>query len=503
MAARFDESARCERCIATERPRVPESEDPATDALLPRQPRDHVAITAVVSPATGDQPAPALRKIFPSGFKNRNPGSLHEFQARNPMIFDGTTIQFPNLGGGVQTLPCGGSLLVVQRGTHWEIITLNKARQTPDCETPELPGSVHDASEMSRLAERIRVWGNELGFQKLGISDIELEEHEKRLNQWLLDGFHGEMEYMARHGTRRSRPAELIPGTLRVICVRMDYLHEEASSAESLLQEHDKALISRYALGRDYHKVMRNRLQKLCQRIEDEVGQFGYRVFVDSAPVLEKALAEKAGLGWIGKHSNVLSKEAGSWFFLGEIYTDLPLPIDEPASNHCGDCRRCIDICPTDAIVAPYRVDARRCISYLTIELRSSIPEKYRSGIGNRIFGCDDCQLVCPWNRFARFSSEDDFRPRPGLDAAELVELFSWSEQEFLDRTLGSPIRRIGHECWLRNIAVALGNAGENSTSTDEIINALHSRSDHPSEMVREHVNWALAQHSRNRSNTR
>ncbi|HKJ16890.1 MAG TPA: tRNA epoxyqueuosine(34) reductase QueG [Xanthomonadales bacterium] len=353
---------------------------------------------------------------------------------------------------------------------------------------------------MNGLAEQIRKWSKELGFQALGISDTSLNEHEKRLNQWLSDGFQGEMEYMSRHGTRRSRPDELIPGTVRVICVRMDYLPNEARTAESLMEEHDKALISRYALGRDYHKVMRNRLQKLCNRIKDEIGEFGYRVFVDSAPVLEKALAEKAGLGWIGKHSNVLSRDAGSWFFLGEIYTDLPLPIDQPAQNHCGDCRRCIDICPTNAIVEPYRVDARRCISYLTIELRSAIPENLRAGIGNRIFGCDDCQAVCPWNRFAQFSQEDDFKPRPGLDAASLIELFSWSKQQFLEKTLGSAIRRIGHECWLRNIAVALGNAIANApataTSTDAIINALHSRSNHPSPLVREHVAWALAQHS-------
>ena len=352
-------------------------------------------------------------------------------------------------------------------------------------------------AELGELAERIKSWGVELGFQKVGISDTELDQHEEWLNRWLDDGFHGEMQYMSRHGTRRTRPEELVPGTVRAICARMDYLHEEAESAEALLEEPEKALISRYALGRDYHKVMRKRLQKLADRIELEIGRFGYRVFVDSAPVMEKALAEKAGLGWIGKHSNVLSREAGSWFFLGEIYTDLPLPTDEPSVDHCGNCRRCIEICPTQAIVAPYRVDARKCISYLTIELRNSIPEKLRSAIGNRIFGCDDCQMVCPWNRFAQFSEEDDFTPRPGLDAAQLISLFEWTEAEFLERTAGSPIRRIGHECWLRNIAVALGNA----TSTDSVINALHSRSDHPSEMVREHVIWAISQHSSQRSN--
>jgi epoxyqueuosine reductase len=252
-----------------------------------------------------------------------------------------------------------------------------------------------------------------------------------------------------------------------------------------------KALISRYALGRDYHKLMRRRLQQLASRIEAETGSFGYRVFVDSAPVLEKALAEKAGLGWIGKHSNLLNRQAGSWFFLGEIYTDLPLPVDVPAENHCGVCARCIDACPTQAIVAPYQVDARRCISYLTIELRGSIPAALRPLLGNRIFGCDDCQAVCPWNRFARFSGEEDFSPRAGLDSAELVELFAWSEEEFLQRTEGSAIRRIGYVCWLRNIAVALGNAPPAST----VIQALHSRQRHPSELVREHVEWALQQH--------
>jgi epoxyqueuosine reductase len=271
----------------------------------------------------------------------------------------------------------------------------------------------------------------------------------------------------------------------------MDYLRQDAQSAESLLEQPEKGQISRYALGRDYHKVLRKRLQKLADRIGAEVGDFGYRVFVDSAPVLEKALAEKAGLGWIGKHSNVLSREAGSWFFLGEIYTDLPLPLDVPSGNHCGSCRRCIDICPTQAIVGPYRVDARRCISYLTIELRGSIPETLRSAIGNRIFGCDDCQFVCPWNRFAQFSEEDDFAPRPGIDATSLVKLFGWSEAEFLRRTEGSAIRRIGFECWLRNIAVALGNA----PTTRDVIAALQRRADHPSPLVREHVAWALGQH--------
>jgi epoxyqueuosine reductase len=303
------------------------------------------------------------------------------------------------------------------------------------------------------------------------------------------------MEYMQRHGTRRSRPAELVPGTIRVISARMDYLPEHAAEARELLQQPEKALISRYALGRDYHKVMRRRLQQLATRIAATVEPLAYRVFVDSAPVLEKALAAKAGLGWIGKHSNLLNKDAGSWFFLGEIYTDLPLPPDEAVANHCGSCTRCLDICPTRAIIAPYQVDARRCISYLTIELRGSIPVELRPLMGNRIFGCDDCQFVCPWNRYAEFSGEEDFAPRPGLDAAELLGLFSWTETEFLQRTEGSAIRRIGHACWLRNIAVALGNA----PYSPAIVAGLQKRRQHPDAMVREHVLWALQQHAGDR----
>ncbi len=302
------------------------------------------------------------------------------------------------------------------------------------------------------------------------------------------------MAYMQRHGTRRSRPAELVPGTARVISARMDYLTESATPASELLTQPGRALISRYALGRDYHKLMRQRLRRLAKLIEAEIGAFGYRVFTDSAPVLEKALAEKAGLGWIGKHSNLLHRDAGSWFFLGEIYTDLPLPLDAPAANHCGQCTRCIDFCPTGAIVAPYQVDARRCISYLTIELRGPIAAELRPLIGNRIFGCDDCQAVCPWNRFAQFSGESDFSPRAGLDGAELVALFAWSEAEFLQRTEGSAIRRIGYVCWLRNIAVALGNA----PTGKEVIQALQSRREYASELVREHVQWALQQHGIN-----
>ena len=353
--------------------------------------------------------------------------------------------------------------------------------------------TAHELSpgHLAQLAIRIKRWGEELGFQKIGICDTQLEGHEARLASWLENKFHGSMAYMERHGTRRSRPGELIPGTVRVISVRMNYLSEQATAAAELMQRPEKALISRYALGRDYHKVMRKRLQKLCSRIERETGEFGYRVFVDSAPVLEKALAQKAGLGWIGKHSNLLNRESGSWFFLGEIYTDLPLPTDQPLKNHCGDCVRCIDVCPTGAIVGPYQVDARKCISYLTIESRGSIPVELRSPMGNRIFGCDDCQAVCPWNRFAKYSEEPDFVPRDGLDAGDLLQLFSWSEEEFLQRTEGSAIRRTGYIGWLRNIAVALGNG----PSSKEVIRALQAASQHPSELVREHVNWALDQH--------
>ncbi len=348
--------------------------------------------------------------------------------------------------------------------------------------------------QLNALKARILSWGHELGFQQLGVTDTQLDEHEKHLLNWLERRFHGDMSYMERHGTRRSRPAELVPGTLRVISARMDYMREEAVSASQLMEQPGKALISRYALGRDYHKTIRKRLQKLANKIERETGPFGYRVFVDSAPVLEKALAEKAGLGWIGKHSNLLHRQAGSWFFLGEIYTDLPLPVDSPGENHCGSCTRCIDLCPTQAIIAPYQVDARRCISYLTIELRTSIPIDLRPQMGNRIFGCDDCQLVCPWNRFSQHSNEDDFSPRQGLDGAELVDLFAWTEEEFLSRTEGSAIRRIGYACWLRNIAVALGNAPE----SPEVLQALYSRQEHPSEMVREHVVWAIQTQTKN-----
>jgi len=341
------------------------------------------------------------------------------------------------------------------------------------------------------LASKIKRWSSEFGFQQTGITDTQLQAAEQHLNQWLDKGYHGSMDYMISHGTKRSRPQELEPGTVSVISVRMDYLPAEKSDPKHILNVPSQAYISRYALGRDYHKVLRQRLQKLATRIENEIGPYGYRVFTDSAPVLEKALAEKAGLGWIGKHSNLLAEQTGSWFFLGEIYTNLPLPGDNPATNHCGTCTSCIDICPTKAIIAPYTVDARLCISYLTIELRGSIPVELRPLMGNRIYGCDDCQLVCPWNRFAAPTTETDFIPRHKMDSISLVNIFSWTEQEFLQNTEGSAIRRIGYECWLRNIAVALGNC----PATPDVIEALNKRKYHESDLVREHVNWALNQH--------
>ncbi len=338
------------------------------------------------------------------------------------------------------------------------------------------------------LAEQIKAWGQELGFQKVGIAAADLPADERHLLAWLAAGRHGEMKYMQRHGTKRARPAELVPGTVRVISARMDYWPGGADP-EEVLADPAVAYISRYAVGRDYHKVVRTRLARLAERIAAAAGTAGYRAFTDSAPVLEKALARDAGLGWIGKHTNLLDRHDGSWFFLGEVFTDLPLPVDAPVTAHCGSCTACINVCPTRAIVAPYQLDARRCISYLTIELDGPIPEDFRAAMGNRIYGCDDCQLVCPWNRYAKLTAEPGFHPRHGLDAPQLVELFAWSEADFLDRTAGSAIRRIGHVRWLRNVAIALGN----SPRSPERDAALASRLEHPSEVVREAVGWALA----------
>ncbi len=338
------------------------------------------------------------------------------------------------------------------------------------------------------MAHDIKLWAAELGFDQAGIADPDLSEHEPLLADWLDQGYHGDMEYMARHGMMRARPAELLPGTLRVISVRMNYLPEQAAIAR-VLSDPDKGYISRYALGRDYHKVMRNRLKKLADQIAQRAQELVARPFVDSAPILERPLAAKAGLGWVGKHSLLLNREPGSFFFLGELLVNLPLPVDRPVEEGCGKCVACITTCPTGAIVAPYVVDARRCISYLTIELDGPIPEPLRPLMGNRIYGCDDCQLICPWNRFARASREPDFAARDDLHAPELLALFAWSEAHFLKMTEGSPIRRIGHRRWLRNIAVALGNA----PASEQVIQALEQKREVVDELVREHIDWALA----------
>ena len=336
-----------------------------------------------------------------------------------------------------------------------------------------------------RLVADIRLWGQQLGFQQIGITDTGLVSAAAQLEAWLGQGLHGEMGYMARHHQKRTHPPKLVVNTQRIISVRMDYFHGPHEGTEET--GNNQAIIARYARGRDYHKLIRKRLQRLATLIADASASINYRVFTDSAPVLEKPLAQKAGLGWIGKHTNLVNRQAGSWFFLGEIYTDLPLPLDQPAADHCGNCQRCLDVCPTQAIIAPYVLDARRCIAYLTIELRGPIPQALRPVIGTRIFGCDDCQTVCPWNRFAHVSSEAAFLPRPELVSSSLLELFNWSESQFLRRTEGSPIRRIGYLCWLRNIAIALGNC----PPSQQIHQALqHYR--HPSELVQEHVNWAL-----------
>lgn len=351
--------------------------------------------------------------------------------------------------------------------------------------------------QLQTLADKIKYWGVSLGFDKIGIADLDLSAHEAHLDKWVDQGMHGDMDYMHKHGTKRSRPAELVPGTRRVISARMDYAPHDIRQAEGILDKTETAYISRYALGRDYHKVLRGRLKKLAERINSEIGEFGYRVFTDSAPVLEKALAEKAGLGWIGKHSNLLDSKTGSWFFLGELYIDLELPVDQIATNHCGSCKKCIDVCPTQAIVGPYQVDARLCISYLTIELKDSIPAELRSKMGNRIYGCDDCQFVCPWNKFAQTTKEPDFTPREHLTDQKLLELFNWTEKEFLSNTEGTAIRRIGYQSWLRNIAVALGNAKPSSEQEKrEITSCLEQRALGSSPMVQEHIEWALEQHS-------
>ena len=353
-----------------------------------------------------------------------------------------------------------------------------------------------DPEQLQTLMSEIRLWADELGFSAVGFAKPDLAIAEQFLNQWLAANYHGEMEWMARHGSLRTQPEQLHPGTLSIISARMNYLGDtDYRQMEALLEDDQKGYVSRYALGRDYHKLMRKRLAQLAQRIQRQIGSLNYRVFTDSAPVMEKALAEQAGIGWIGKHTNLINSKAGSWFFLGEIYTNLPLVSGEPASNHCGSCTKCLEVCPTQAFVGPYQLDARRCISYLTIELDGPIPEPLRAPMGNRIYGCDDCQLVCPWNRFAQVTQEQDFLPRQGLESAELVDLFNWTETEFNTRLEGSPIRRIGHRRWIRNISVALGN----SRPTDQadrtrLLQTLHSRLNDPSEMIKEHLEWAIRQ---------
>jgi epoxyqueuosine reductase len=345
-------------------------------------------------------------------------------------------------------------------------------------------------ADLAMLAARIKSWGRELGFQAVGIADTDVSAVEPRLGAWLALGFAGELNYMRKHGAKRTRPASLVPGTLRIISARMDY-RTNAADSWRILADRSKAFVARYALGRDYHKVLRGRLRQLAERIAGEIGEFGYRVFTDSAPVMEVELARKAGLGWRGKHTLLIAREAGSFFFLGDIYTDLPLPLDASVDEHCGSCTKCLAVCPTRAIVAPYTLDARRCISYLTIELKGSIPAEFRPLIGNRVFGCDDCQLVCPWNRYARLASEADFQVRNGLDSAELVDLFAWNENDFRQRMSGSAILRIGYERWLRNLAVGLGNAPK----SERVLAALRSRAQDPSALLREHVAWALERH--------
>jgi epoxyqueuosine reductase len=341
------------------------------------------------------------------------------------------------------------------------------------------------------IRAQLQELAQQLGFDGLGVAQLDLEDDERHLLRWLDEGFHGDMHYMARHGRMRSHPESLAPGSVRAICVRMNYLPREAAAAEAVLADPRRAYVSRYALGRDYHKVLRGRLKALAQQLLERIGPFGYRVCVDSAPVLEKALARNAGLGWIGKHTNLLSREAGSWFFLGEILTDLPLPADSAPGSHCGTCTACLDVCPTQAILGPHRLDARRCVSYLTIEHHGAIPPQLRRAMGNRIYGCDDCQLVCPWNKFARAATHPDFKVRHGLDRAQLTELFAWTQAQFEERMQGSAIHRIGYERWSRNIAVALGNA----PPCARVRASLLQRRTGASELLREHIDWALLQH--------
>jgi epoxyqueuosine reductase len=354
--------------------------------------------------------------------------------------------------------------------------------------------SVINSIDLSQLTDNIKTWGKSLGFQQIGISDVDLSQHEKALTNWLENGYQGSMNFLERNVDKRLSPEQLVPGTLRIISVRMDYLPPDASFASNL-KSSSTAYISRYALGRDYHKVIRKKLQKLAEQIQEYTQDLSFRPFVDSAPVLEHAIAEKAGLGWTGKHSLTINKEAGSYFFLGELFINLPLPVDQPVDENCGKCTACISICPTQAIIEPYVVDARKCISYLTIENDDAIPLVYRKAIGNRVYGCDDCQLVCPWNKYAKVTEEKDFFARQQLHNRSLIDLFKWTEKEFLEYTEGSAIRRIGYRKWKRNIAVGLGNQiAQTQQETDEIKTALSNALDFPDEMVQEHIQWALSE---------
>jgi epoxyqueuosine reductase len=383
---------------------------------------------------------------------------------------------------GIQQLPSRIPRPADERGAR-----RCKRRYTAAVSTPSYAADA-PAPDLAALKREIAGWARELGFGRIGIAGIDLQGAHERLVEWLGRGWNGDMDYLARHGTRRSHPDELVPGTVRVLSARLDYFPPQARDAGSVLEDASLGYVSRYALGRDYHKVLRARLQRLAERMDERVPGHRYRVFTDSAPVMEVELAARAGLGWRGKHTLLLDREAGSWFFLGEIYTDLALPIDGSQPEHCGTCERCIEVCPTRAIVAPYQLEARRCISYLTIEHKGSIPEALRPLLGNRIYGCDDCQLVCPWNKFARTATLPDFEVRNGLDAPALVALFRWTQAQFLERTEGSAIRRIGYERWLRNVAVALGNAPRSG----QVLAALEEKRDHPSALVREHVSWAI-----------
>jgi epoxyqueuosine reductase len=448
-------------------------ENQRLEARLPRETREHIPVAAIV-PATADHgDAPGLWPPRPQDFECAFRRARHQSEAGDAALLDLPGVQGAHLRCGVD----GG------RTVHGANYTGRVPATTETSATPIEP--------KRELKSALDALARNRGFDALGVANVAIPADAAHLQRWLAEGRHGEMGYMAKHGTRRTHPDELVPGTVRVLSARMNYWPADAKNANETLEDADVAYVSRYALGRDYHKVLRNALQGLADDIIERIGPMGYRVFVDTGPVLEKALARDAGLGWIGKHTNLIARDGGSYFFIGEILTDLPLEADESATAHCGTCSACIPACPTGAITAPHQLDARRCISYLTIELHGTIPTELRRMMGNRIYGCDDCQLVCPWNKFARAAAHPDFKVRHRLDASRLSELFAWTEAEFLARTEGSAIRRIGYERWLRNIAVALGNA----PTTEEHVAALALRAEDPSALVREHVAWALAEH--------